>query len=97
MLDKNNEDLWVWVVVQDPEGAEQFLGQFNEEQKVSFIPVFPDKEEAEKGLKGLAKDESLKYQVEAIRYREIVEHASRNGFHLYVINGDGGIIEKAAP
>lgn len=96
MQNKNDDNLWVWAVVQDPDGNEQFLGQYNEEQKVSFIPVFPDKEQAERGLSGLAKADNLRYQVQAVRYNEIKEHASKNGFHLYVLEGDGRIIEKVA-
>ena len=32
------EDEWVWVVLQDPGENEQFLGEYDEENKTSFIP-----------------------------------------------------------
>ena len=38
------EDQWVWVVVQDPEGNEQFLGQRDETEDISFIPTFLKKD-----------------------------------------------------
>ena len=37
---------WVWAIVQDPEGNEQFLGQHDEKNNVSFVPFFLEKEEA---------------------------------------------------
>ena len=32
----SNEEKWVWVIVQDPEGNEQFLGQVDESEGISF-------------------------------------------------------------
>ena len=40
MTDKLKEDTWIWVIVQDPSGNEQFLGQHDDEKDVSFIPAF---------------------------------------------------------
>ena len=39
-------DQWLWVVVQDPEWNEQFLGQRDESKGISFIPVFLEKDDA---------------------------------------------------
>ena len=44
------DDQWVWVVIQNPGGNEQFLGQKDEDKGISFIPTFLEKEEAEQGL-----------------------------------------------
>jgi len=92
-----DENLWVWVVVQDPEGNEQFLGQHDEKGGVSFIPVFGEKEDAQAALHGLARDEGLKYQPQAILYKELVNHAAASGFQLFVLNGQGQILEKIDP
>ncbi len=97
MEENNNEELWVWVIVQDPDGKEQFLGQYDDENKISFIPVFPDKEQAEQGMVGLSKEQNLKYQAQAILYEDIAERASKNGFQIYLLGGDGRIIQKVAP
>ena len=43
MNNEQVEDQWVWVVVQDPGEKEQFLGQHNEQENVSFIPAFHSK------------------------------------------------------
>lgn len=91
------EDPWVWVIIQDPERNEQFLGQNDEELDVSFIPFFQEKEEALSGLHGLAHDNGLKYEPQAIRYRTLAEHAARNGFQLFFLNGQGRILEKLIP
>jgi len=41
------KDQWVWVVIQDPGGVEQFLGQQDAKNDETFIPVFLEKEEAQ--------------------------------------------------
>ena len=48
MTNKINNDDWVWVVVQDPGGNEQYLGQQEKESNVAFIPMFKEKEMAKK-------------------------------------------------
>ncbi len=47
MANSVKDDTWVWVVIQDPGGDEQFLGQLDEESNISFIPAFFKKEDAE--------------------------------------------------
>jgi len=91
------EDPWIWVVVQGPEQNEQFLGQHDRERDVSFIPFFREKEEGQAALSGLARDEELKHEVQAIRYRNLAEHAGRNGFRLFLLDGRGTILEKLEP
>lgn len=94
---QNKEDLWVWVIVQDPERDERFLGQHDEEQGVSFIPVFLEKEQAQNALPHLARDRSLKYQPQAIFYADLASHAAGNGFQLYLLDEEGRILEKIIP
>ena len=88
------KEQWVWVVVQDPEGEEQFLGQRDEEKDVYFIPVFLDKDEANQGLRHLAKEKGRKFEVQAILYEELVNHAADHGFLLFVMNESGEVLEK---
>ena len=97
MNQKKDEDLWVWVVVQDPERSEQLLGQHDEESGISFIPVFHEKEEAEAVLPSLVRDDRLTYQPQAILYTELASHATANGFHLFMLDGGGRILEKIGP
>jgi hypothetical protein len=88
------KDQWVWVVIQDPGGNEQFLGQHDDEKNESFIPVFLEKEEAEKGLELLQREKSHKYEVQAIQYEDLVERAAEYGFMLFLLSGAGEILEK---
>lgn len=85
---------WVWVVVQDPGGNEQFLGQYDEAEKVSFIPTFMEKDDALQCLSLLAKKADEKYEVQAIEYNELAPRVAEHGFKIFILNGEGGIVEK---
>lgn len=91
------DDQWVWVVIQDPGGNEQFLGQRDEGQDVSFIPTFLGKEEAEQGLTLMARNEGRKYEVQAILFEDLSQRAAENGFRLFVVNAKGEVLEKIEP
>lgn len=93
----HKENPWVWVVIQDPERNEQILGRHDQALDVSFIPFFQDKERAQSGLQGLVRDQTLKHEVQAIRYRNLAEHAAQNGFRLFLLDNEGRILEKLDP
>jgi hypothetical protein len=59
-------DTWVWVVVQDPGGDEQFLGQLDEEKNISFIPAFYQKEDAQQCFVQMHREKGRKYEIQAI-------------------------------
>jgi hypothetical protein len=88
------DDQWVWVVIQNPGGNEQFLGQKDEEKGISFIPTFLEKEEAEQGLTLMARDEGRKYEVQAIQLEDLSQRAAENGLMLFVVNAKGAVLEK---
>ena len=88
------EDQWVWVVVQDPGGNEEFLGQHDEERNESFIPTFLEKEEAEKFLMIFPRKEGHKYEVQAILFEDLSLRATENRFMLFILKGSGEILEK---
>lgn len=88
---------WVWVVIMDPGKNEQFVGQQDQRTGVAYLPVFLEKEEAEKGLEGLAREEGRLYEVQAIRYRDLAENAGANGFMVFLLSGEGRILEKIEP
>lgn len=88
------DDQWVWVVIQNPGGNEQFLGQKDEEKGISFIPTFLEKEEAEQGLTLMTREKGSKYEVHGILFEDLSERASENGFMLFVVNGKGEVLEK---
>ncbi|MEE4351490.1 MAG: hypothetical protein V2J25_01340 [Desulfatiglans sp.] len=87
-------DQWVWVVVQDPGEQEQFVGQYDEGMDESFIPLFLEKEEAQFGLNVLSREKGHKYEVQAILYEDLAGIASDKGFRIFVLNGEGEILDK---
>ncbi len=88
---------WVWVVVQDPGGNEQFLGQHDKEKDISFIPIFLEKEEALECLEHLTREEGQKYEVQAIQYERLARSSFEHGFALFILNGAGEVLEKIKP
>ena len=88
---------WVWVVVLNPGDNEQFLGQYDREKDVSFIPTFLEKDEALQSLEHLTRVQGHKYEVQAIQYQELALTALENGFMIFILNGAGGILEKIKP
>ncbi len=92
-----NGEQWVWVIVQDPGGNEEFLGQEDTEKGVSFVPAFLEKEEAEKGLAKLPKQDGRKYEVQAIMFEDLFHRIAGSGFSLFLLDGTGRILEKLEP
>ncbi len=78
----------------DPGGNEQFLGQHYEEQDISFIPTFLEKEEAQECIKHMTLEKGQKYEVQTIQYEELTRNAFENGFALFILNGAGEILDK---
>ena len=88
------EDTWVWVVAQDPGDNETLLGQQDDTNNVSFIPTFLEKGDAQTALERLIKEEGKKYEVQAIEYGLLTQHAVQNGFSVFILNGDGQILQR---
>ena len=88
---------WVWVVVIDPGKNEQFLGQHDQEDEISFIPVFLNKEEALQALNRLALEQGHRSEVQAIQYEELARSSAEHGFMLFILNAKGEILEKLKP
>jgi len=90
-------DTWIWVVIQNPGADEQFLGQEYEDQKMSFIPAFFEKEDARQCLVHMTTNKGDKHEVQAILYDELVQSAVKNKFKIFMLNADGEILEKIEP
>ncbi|MFC1863628.1 hypothetical protein ACFL1Z_06710 [Thermodesulfobacteriota bacterium] len=90
-------DQWVWVIVQDPGKDEKFLGQYDEEKCISFIPTFLEKEGAQRSLARLKTDGNSLYEPQAVLYEELLNHSKEHGFILFILNGHGEILEKIGP
>jgi len=90
-------DTWIWVVVQKPGPNEQFLGQQYEDQNVSFIPAFFEKEDAQQCLVHMTIQKGDRHEVQAIFFSELVETAAKNNFKIFMLNADGEILETIEP
>lgn len=91
------DDQWVYVLIHGTEGNEQLLGQQDEENNESFIPVFLKKEEAMMNLNLLAREKGSKYEVQAILFEDLVERVAEEKFMLFVFDESGEVLEKIKP
>ena len=89
-----DSEKWVWVIVQDPGGNEMFLGQHDEENDVSFVPAFYEKNDAEACLDLMSRDENLKYEIQAIKYGFLEQYCRENGFVVFVCSASGEVLLK---
>ena len=97
MKNQLSPDTWIWIVVQNPGSNEQFLGQHDQDQDVLYIPAFFEKEEAQQCLIHMATRRGDKYEVQAILLGELAEDAAKNNFMIFMLNGEGRILEKIRP
>lgn len=88
-----SKDQWVWVVIQDPGEKELFLGQYDEEKGVSYIPIFLEREAAKKGMNFLAKEEGRKYEIQAIQYGHLLMDVVKEGFNILLMDDSGNRVE----
>jgi hypothetical protein len=90
-------DTWIWVVVQDPGGNEQFLGQTDQKEDIAFIPAFYEKEDAQQCFMQMVRQKNKKYEIQAILYEELAKDAAMHGFVIFMLNANGEILEKIQP
>ena len=97
MKNEQQEDQWVWVVVQNPGGHEHFLGQYDKQEDIAFIPTFHSKEEAQQCFLNMSRQKGAKYEVQAILYEELAKAAAADGFMIFLLNENGEVLEKIKP
>ena len=97
MSDKLSAETWVWVIVMDPETDPQYLGQQEKGTQAAYIPTFRSKEDAQQGVADLALERGRKIEIQAVMYDHLCEDAAASGFHLFIIDADGTIVEKVPP
>lgn len=97
MHERINEHGWVWVFVQDPGKDERYVGQYNAEDDLSFIPAFVTKEEALQCYGRMALEKSRKYEAQAVHYEDLIKEAGTAGFVVFLLNGEGEILDKIQP
>jgi hypothetical protein len=93
MEEKEKIEGWVYVVVCNPGENEQFLGLFDKEKSVDFIPAFPSKDAANDCFLTLPREKGKKYEVQAIHIEELTAEAAKNGFLVAMFDNNGNIID----
>jgi len=94
MTNTIKNDDWVWVVVQDPGGNEQFLGQQDKASGVAFIPMFGQKEDALMCMPLMTRDKKIKHEAQAVIFSDLKQEAESSGFVLYLLDNEGRVIDK---
>lgn len=86
-------ETWVYVAVMDPGVNERYFGLIDVDE-TSFIPTFLTKDDAQTCLINMPREKNRKYEVQAILYEELARDAMENGFVVYLLDGQGKILEK---
>jgi len=88
------KDGWVYVFVCDPGGSESFLGLYNEEKEINFIPVFRSKDEANDCFLTMPREKGRKYELQAVHIDELNEQAVANDFTVAFFDSDGNLVAE---
>lgn len=94
MTENEKIEGWVYVFICDPEKNESFLGLYNKEKDVHFIPAFRTKEEANDCFLSLPREKGKKYELQAIHIEELYAEASKNNFAVAMVDQDGRVISQ---
>jgi hypothetical protein len=85
---------WLYVAIQKIGNAEQIVGQIDTEHDISYIPAFLSKEAAQQAMFHLHLEKKGKYELQAIIYEDLAQHAMEDGFLIFVLDEDGGVVER---
>jgi hypothetical protein len=92
MVDKKTSDGWVYVFVTGAAAQENFLGLYNKEKDVNFIPAFRTKEEANDCYLDIPREKGVKHELQAVHIEELYEIAVKNNFEVAIVDQDGKIV-----
>jgi hypothetical protein len=88
---------WVYVAIQNPGSDETIVGQRDEERDIAYIPVFKDRDAALQGVFHLAKEPGRRLEIQAIIFEDLVRYAQKEGFLLFLVDGQGRVTSKLTP
>lgn len=87
-------DEWLYVYVSKKgDSDESFLGLYNEEESVNFIPAFKSKDDANDCFLSMPREKGKKYEVQAIHVEDLEKQAKENNFVVTIVDKDGNIIK----
>jgi hypothetical protein len=85
---------WVYVFICDPGPKETFLGLYNKEKDVNFIPAFRSKEDANDCYLDMPREKGKKYELQAVHVEELFDSASKSGFVVALVDGKGNVLDE---
>ena len=88
---------WVYIVVQHPEGQEQIIGQHDVAHDITYLPAFLEKNAATLSLGRMAKQKGQQYEIQAIIFDDLLQHARQKGFLIFFLDEEGAILMKYSP
>jgi len=94
MTEEKEAEGWVYVFVCEPGPNESYLGLYNKEKDVNFIPAFQSKEEANDCYLDLPREKGVKHELQAVHIEELHAAAEENGFVVAIVDKDGQVIKK---
>lgn len=94
MTSEKQSKEWVYVYVVKAGAEESFLGLYDQDKDVNFIPAFTTKDEANDCFLTIPRDKGKKYEVQAVHIEELHQEARKNGFLVTMVDGDGKIIKE---
>lgn len=94
MTENALESGWVYVFVCDPGPSESFLGLYNAEKDINFIPVFKNKDDANDCFLTIPREKGKKYELQAVLIEDIQEEAEKNSFTVALVDDDGKVIKN---
>lgn len=94
MAEKEKVEGWVYVFICNPGDSESFLGLYNKDKEVNFIPAFRSKEEANDCFLNIPREKGKKYELQAIHIEELHEDATKNGFAVALVDREGNVVEE---
>lgn len=96
-MNKIKKETWVWIIVENPGGQEQYVGLVDDQTSVSYIPTFHTKEDAQACLIDLPTKRGGKYEVQAIMFDDLATDAAENDFLIFLVNAEGKILDRIQP
>lgn len=97
MSEALENESWIYVAVEDPGGSEKFMGLYDEQSGISYIPAFHEKEAAMACLINLPRSPGKKYEVQAVMFEELAKDARNNGFLIFMLDAGGRILKQIQP
>lgn len=87
-------DEWLYVYVsKNGNSDESFLGLYNEEESVNFIPAFKTKDDANDCFLSMPREKGKKYEVQAVHVDDLEKQAKENNFVVTIVDKDGNIVK----